>query len=324
MKYFYLAIILFFLAVFICISQVQALTVSPPRIEVFAKAGQVFEGKFLLSNEQLETKTFYSSFENFEATGEEGTPTFTLGTEGLATWIEAPGQVILKPGEQKKISYKIRVPANAEDGGYFAAIFWGTSPPQPYAGSQVTVGAKLGILVLLRVGENVKEGGGLLEFSTKDNKRFFTTLPISFTYRFSNDGGDRIKPEGEIKVKNTIGLTAASLPANPTDGNILPGSIRKFTTIWQSKSEAGSNKGFFKIAKKQWGDFTFGIYKAKLSLEYGRKQIETVKDSYFFFVFPWQLLSLVLVVVLAAGFILKTGLKKYNQWIISKVQGQKK
>jgi len=326
MKYFLFTLILF-LGLSLLAGPVQALTVSPPRIEVFTDAGKIYEGKFLLLNEQLEEKTFYSTFENFESKGEEGTPSFTIATEGLATWIEAPSQITLKGGEQKEIKYKIRVPNNTENGGYFAAIFWGTSPPQQQGGTQVSVGAKVGILILLRVGENISEGGGLLEFSTKDNKRFFTSLPISFIYRFKNQGGDRLKPIGELKIKNSIGLTAAELLANPSEGNILPGSIRKFTVDWEPKIEDQELKenaeGFFQIAKKQWQDFTFGIYKAKLSLEYGRKVKETAQDSYYFFVFPWQLLSLLVIVIVVAGYILRKGLKKYNQWIINKVRGLK-
>lgn len=328
MKYFLFATTIFLGITLIFIGSVQALTVSPPRIEIFADAGENFKGKFLLMNEQLEEKTFYTSFENFEANGEQGSPSFVPGQDGLASWIKAVPEVVLMSGEQKEISYEINIPKNTPNGGYFAAIFLSTNPPQQDGNFQVVVGAKIGILVLLRVGENITEGGGLLEFGTKDFKRFFTTLPISFDYRFSNEGGDRLKPEGEIVIKNSIGLTAATLSANPTEGNILPGSIRKFTVNWEPKIKGETNKnepkGFFQIAKKQAADFTFGIYKAKLNLEYGRKEIDIIKDSFYFFVFPWQLLSFLIVSIVILGLILKIGIKKYNRWIISKVKGDKK
>lgn len=331
-KYLYFSILVIIGVILVMINQVNALTVSPPRIEIFANAGETFKGEFLLFNEQLETKTFYSSSENFEASGDEGAPSFVSGNEGLASWIETEPEMILEPGEQIMVPYTINIPENTPDGGYFAAIFWSTAAPQALEGGQVSVGAKIGILVLLRVGENIEEGGGLLDFSTANDKRLFNSLPITFIYHFQNNGGDRIKPTGELKIKNIIGLTKTTLSANPSDGNILPGSTRKFTINWETKynkDEEQSNQadpekqGYFYTVKKQWKDKAIGFYKAKLSLKYGRQDIETVENSYFIFVFPWQLLSFLTIIILLVYFIFKKGIKKYNQWIIKKAQSLK-
>ena len=46
--------------------------------------------------------------------------------------------------------------------------------------------------ILLSVKGNVLEAGGLLDFKLKDNKIFYNSLPVSFIYRFKNDGDDRI------------------------------------------------------------------------------------------------------------------------------------
>jgi len=326
-----------FIFVTICIiggmflfQQVLALTVSPVKFEISGSPGQRLLGELELFNEQEETRTFYSSFENFEARGETGAPYFLPGKEGLATWIEAPAQVTLEPGERKTVPFSIQVPQNADPGGHFAAIFWGTTPPQAKEGGQVTVGAKTGILVLLTVSGEIKGGGGLLEFSTKNKQKIFNSLPITFIYRFQNNSADRIKPEGEIEIKNIFSRTLATLPANKTEGNVLPGSIRKFEVSWITQKDVVKGEteipkeaktGFFGAVKKQWKDFHFGRYSALLNLKYGTKN-EEAKANYGFYIIPWQLLSVIIVILVVIGFLGFKGIKKYNQWIIAKAKGR--
>lgn len=315
---------LFVLAAF-CISTVAsgmlflpqsalALTVSPARIELVGDPGKTIEGEFILVNEQNEAKTFYSSFENFEAKGESGSPSFVAGTEGMATWIGAPAEVTLGPGEQRTIPFIVKIPANAEPGGHFSAVFWGTSPPQ-VGGGQVSVGAKIGILMLLRVSGDIKEEGGILEFTTANKSRFFTTLPVSLTYRFQNSGGDRINPIGKLVVKNTIGMKIDELSANPSEGNVLPHSIRKYDLIWGDPTDAP--KGFFDAVKKQWSQFAIGRYTASINLAYGTEG-KTATASYSFFVFPWQLILVIIAVIFIVLPAISKVVRSYNAWIIRK------
>jgi hypothetical protein len=328
-----LVIACFILAIlFILPNRVGALTVSPPRWEISGERGQTINGELELFNEEKEAKTFYSSFAAFEAAGETGAPRFFPAAEGLATWIKVPTQITLDPQERKVIPFSIQIPQNADPGGHFAAIFWGTSPPKTQEGGQVTIGAKTGILVLLTIpGGEVKAGGGLLEFRTVGKQKTFTFLPITFIYRFQNVSTDRIKPEGEIKIKNILGMTSVTLPANKKEGNVLPNSIRKFEVIWETLNNAKVEEtlnnakkiGFFEAVKKEWSDFHFGPYKANLRLQYGAKN-EEAKASFLFFIIPWQLLIIIIIVLI---FVLITGwfgIKKYNRWIIAKALKGKK
>jgi len=322
-----LVIACFILAIFFILpGKVGALTVSPPRWEISGERGQTINGELELFNEEKEAKTFYSSFEAFEAAGETGAPRFFPATEGLATWIKAPAQITLDPQERKVVPFSIQIPQNADPGGHFAAIFWGTSPSQTQEGGQVTIGAKVGVLVLLTVlGGEVKAGGGLLEFSTTDRQKTFTYLPITFFYRFQNVDTNRIKPDGEIKIKNIFGMTSVTLPANKREGNVLPNSIRKFEVIWEGKKsevpqmavEKEEKVGFLETVKKEWSEFHLGPYKANLRLQYGAKN-EEVKASFLFFIIPWQLLIIILIVLILVLIVGGIGIKKYNRWIITK------
>ena len=320
-----LALVLFLVILAFPPFKATALTVSPVRLEVSGLPGQILLSELILLNEEREARTFYSSLENFEARGETGRPYFTPGTEGLATWIKVPKEITLEPGETKTIPFSIGIPQNTEPGGYFAAIFWGSMPPEIKEGGQIMVGTKTGILVLLSIPGEIKGEAGILEFSTKDKEKFFSSLPISFIYRFQNTSQDRIKPEGEIEIKNIFGKISAVLPANKVEGNVLPRSIRKFEVIWADKikdtnieeTQGDTKTGFFGAVKKQWSDFHFGRYVANLNLIYGVKN-ETAQASFSFFIIPWQLLIVIIILLVVILIVGRLGIKKYNKWIIAK------
>lgn len=306
-----------------------ALTVSPARVEITGDPGTTLQGEIELFNEQDGTRTFFTTFENFEPSGDSGAPHFIGAKDGLATWIRSENKVVLESGKRSVVPYSITIPQNAEPGGHFAAIFFGSQEPGATGGGQVSVGGKIGVLVLLRVSGEVEEGGGLLEFNTKEKQRFFSALPVTFTYRINNTGGDRVVPKGEIKIKNTLRLNSATLLANKNEGSVLPSSARKFEVLWgedlqsvNTTEEKTESPGFFEMAGKQWSDFHLGWYTAKLNLSWGVTN-QTANASYSFFVIPWQLLLIILIIVVILGFFGKIGLKRYNRFIIAQARQQK-
>lgn len=323
-----------------------ALTIAPIKLELKGDPGQVVEAKYELFNEQKADITFYSSFQNFEANDEGGSPTFVNTKEGLATWISTKSSLTLKAGQHADLPFKITIPKDAEPGGYFAAIFLGTTPPVADGQTSVSVGAKTGILILLTVSGDIKEGGGLSSFSTENDQRVFNALPINFTYRFQNSGGDRMKPSGDITIKNMAWLTTDIFDANESSGNILPRSTRRFVTKWNGAQElergetkderqeknnadlAKTKEGnafvrFWHTVGYQWKHFAMGVYTARLHLLYGSDS-RVAQDSYVFFVLPWQLMLVMLCSFTLLFFGLRFGVKRYNRWIIRTALSQKK
>jgi hypothetical protein len=298
---------------FIGVQHASALTISPVKVEVAGDPGQTLRGELELLNEQPETKTFFSSFENFEPSGDTGSPKFVGATDGLATWLGAQSSVVVATGETVKVPYTITIPADAEAGGYFAAIFWGEQDPTTEVAGEVSIGGKLGVLILLRVNGDIVEEAGITEFTTTNDGFFYNGIPINFSYKFSNDGGDRVVPLGDITITNIFGGETAAISANRTEGSVLPGSARRFSATWGESVTATTSQGFFATAKSQLSDFHFGFYKAELSLVYGATN-QTATDSIRIFIFPWQLLTLCLITLLLAIL----ALKRYNSWIISK------
>lgn len=306
------------------LNSANAITVSPVRVELSGDPGQEVSGFFKVINEESQAKTFYTTFQNFEAMGESGSPQFVAGQAGLATWINAPKEIAVGPGETKSVDFSVVVPTDAEPGGYFAAIFLSTTPPSANP-NQLSIGARIGTLLLFRVNGDIQEGASLLEFNTKDKKKLFSSLPIDFYYRFQNTGADRIMPKGDLTITNIFGHDTEILNANAVQGNILPRSIRRFEISWQKNDNQGNPKtsndamGFWGSAKYQWNNFAFGYYKANINLIYG-SQNEKVNAKTSIFVLPWQLLLIELVILALIVVILWFVIKRYNKFIIKRAR----
>lgn len=307
---------LFILVFFLPISA-SALTISPTKIEVAVDAGQTAIGEIEIFNEQSDTKTFYTTFENFEPRGETGAPYFTDSKDGLATWITSTQSFEIKPGEKIVVPYSIAVPEETPPGGYFAGIFFGTQPPASNGESEVSIGGKVGSLVLLRVNGDISEEGGLLDFKAGEKGRFLTTLPIAFSHRFNNNGGDRVVPKGQLTIKNSFFQTSAELAVNGSEGSVLPNSIRKFETVW-SDGELAPDASFFATAKYQLSHFHIGFYQAELNVTWGESNQSGIAKTWFI-IFPWQLLLVVGGVLI----VLSQGLRFYNRAIINRASSKR-
>jgi hypothetical protein len=316
----------FFLAPLLIPFSAQAITVSPPRLELEGDPGTTIESEFKVTNESSVSQNYYTQVENFEAKDESGNPQFVQTKEGLAIWTGVTSSVTVAPNEEKTIPFSIRIPRNAEPGGYFASIFVRTTPP-PTGSGEVSVGARLGTLVLLRVNGEIREGVDILEFGTKDKNHIFNSLPIEFYYRFQNRGADRVKPSGDVLIKDIFGLKAKVLSANPQEGSVLPQSIRRFSMAWITGGGGQEDAttevvphipgGFLSEARYQLSHFAVGMYTAKLDITFGQNN-NNAQSSFRFFVFPWQLLSIVIGGGIILIIVFRFLLKRYNRYIISK------
>ncbi|MDB5254929.1 MAG: exported protein of unknown function [Candidatus Nomurabacteria bacterium] len=297
----------------------HATTISPARIEVAGDPGTVLKGTVTLINDQANTQTFYASYENFSAQGDNGTPVFSAEKKGLDTWILAtPDQVTVPAGKSVEVPYTITIPSNAVPGGYFAALFWSTVPPVTLPTQQLSIGAKIGSLVLLRVNGDIAESGGATSFERSDHGFFYTELPVAMNYIFQNSGADRVMPKGAVTIRNTFFIKSTSINANASIGNVLPKSARQFSVAW-APTHNDQPAGFFQHVAYQWHNFAFGLYSAHLSLAYGMQGMQSTKTLWFF-ILPWQLLICVAMVLAALYAIGKLLIVRYNQYIIRSTQ----
>ncbi len=290
----------------------SALTISPPLMEFDARPGDSLVDVVKLYNETQEQLTLTASVQNFRAMGETGTPEFVEGAAGLASWIKVDETTVtLAPGERKSVLFTVNVPGDAEPGGHFAGILWGTGGAAAEGTSSVGLVAKTGTLVLVRVAGQVREMGRVVEFST--DKASYDYLPANFAIRFENTGNVHLKPAGMIEVKNMWGTKVASMMVNEDLANVLPDSIRKFDAKWQkTESLPGASEW-----QKERENFAWGKFTATVVMNYGvGGQTVTARTS--FWVFPWRVTLFYVVLIVLVLLILVQGIKSYNKWLLKK------
>lgn len=315
-------LLVFLFALLLPVSVAKALTVSPVRVEMSGDPGVSSVGSFKAINTQGTSKTYFTNVVTFDATDESGNPTFRLAKSDLASWINVVDAVTLGPYESKDISFSVSVPKDVEPGGYFAAIFLTEAPPQQQGGGNVALSSQLGTLVLFRVNGNIQEGADILEFDAKNHQHWFNSLPVTFYFRFQNSGQSWVKPMGDVVVENFFHKKTSILPANKVEGNVLPQSIRRFDSVWSGPDgEKAAPTGFWQLVVYQWRNFAFGPYTVHLNLAYGSsKTLQGVTAQTTVWVFPWQLSLVTLIAAMILFFIGRSGIRRYNRWIIRRSQ----
>jgi hypothetical protein len=291
----------------------QGLEISPPVIELSANPGQTVTTKIRVRNVTKGVLIAKGKADDFGAgTDESGQPKLLLDETGatrysLKYWVGGVPDLSLAPQELKTTTVTITVPQNAEPGGHFGVVRFTAVPPE-LEGTGVALSASVGSLILLKVSGAVTEKASVAEFATGTpgsanvafvKHSFFEHGPVGFLVRVKNEGSVHEKVQGTISIKNALGGKAQTVNVNEKGGNVLPSSIRRFE---QS------------LSQKQ----LFGLYTAKLSLSYagGQKLESSVK----FWVIPWKLILLVLVGLVVLAYLLKIGLRRYNEHIIAKAR----
>lgn len=275
----------------------QALEIAPPVVSLTADPGEVINTQISIRDVAPTSLIVTSQVNDFTSSDrEDGTPVL-LGVDepaepspySIIPWVDALPELQLAPREIEKLPVTIRVPKDAAPGGYYGVIRFTATPPE-LDQTGVSLSASLGALVFIRVNGDAKEGISIEEFYTEldDNKRtLFEGKPVNFVMRVKNTGNVHEQPVGKALIKDSFGNNIANLNINLEGRNVLPQTIRKFTTS---------------LDKEAIGDkFLFGRYTADLTVKYGVDG-QTVTASTAFWVIPWKLMILALIVILGLVF----------------------
>lgn len=217
--------------------------ISPVRVEYTIEKGKSEVVNLTLENPADVAVTARGVVNDFVASDkEDGEPRLILDETAEApknsfrTLAQPIGEVLLAPREKKEINVTLRVPEDANAGGYYGAIRF---IPVVGAADSGNVGltASVGTIVLVRVPGNLTERLDLLQLSAAQNsnaKSFITSGDVQVLTRLKNEGDIHLKPFGKVTVKNMFGTTVKEFEFNSVGdqpdnrANILPGSTRKF------------------------------------------------------------------------------------------------
>jgi hypothetical protein len=279
----------------------QAFVVAPSLLEMSLDKTTSKAGLIKVGNDENQTQEYFISIQKFVSKGEGGQQEFLppSETDGLPNWItfDRPS-VVLKPGEERNVPFRVTVPANAAPGGYYAVIFFSNIPPNADANDHLQARARTGVLLFVTVNGKAVERLSLKETSLVGGP-LLTRLPAKFVARIENSGTLHEIPMGEVTVRNIFGQTVAKLPLNATQSRILPNSVRAFSAVWQRQSPE-EGEGFWRELREEWRNFAFGRYTATFAFV-TRSEAPLPSTVLVFSVWPWHVLVLVALMLLGGG-----------------------
>lgn len=259
--------------------------VGPGKTEFILNPGESRTIEVMVSNLTGDERTFVMETEDFGASSDPAKAVELLGADrgpySLTDYISfAEKTFILKHGERARIPVTVRAPYDAEPGGLYGATVVSMYPlPKPVNGSQVTsqtpIVKRIGSLFYVRVAGPVKEDVSLIDFSTVGHKIWFDSAPVNFNILVENKGSVHAIPQGVITVTNMFDEVVETLEVDAWF--VMPNSTRLRDIV--SKRE-----------------FMLGRYEAVLNLDLSSSKEET--RSVIYWVIPWKLILLIILVVL--------------------------
>jgi hypothetical protein len=260
------------------------ISISPPVFELSANPGERIRNNIRVTNLSETPQEIFVDKRNFTALGEEGGVDLTEDdtSYSLSKWIGVNKERVTIPAKKAEtFQFTISVPANAEPGGHFGSLVFKTQAKElPEGQAGASVGQEVGALLLVKVAGDIHEQVGVASFGAQSG--LYDRGPVTFETRTENTGNVHLKPRGTITITNMFGGEVATLQLD--ERNVLPDAIRKVDTEWNDSS------------------LRFGRYTATLSLVYGSEGT-IVNSSTSFFIIPYKLISIILVVAGALAFI---------------------
>jgi hypothetical protein len=220
----------------------------------------------------------------------------------------------------------INLPKTAAFGYYYAALFVPTSSVSA-SGSDLTKFKGANAIFVLVDTKSAGEKRQLAIQSFTADKTVTDFLPVTFSVKIKNTGNIFVVPRGYVYVsRNASGSAIDALDINAAAGSILPGTSRTFNVAWSNgfpfyqvkrnngqivsdnngKPQMELNWNFNQVTRLR-----IGQYYGRLALVYndGTRDIEST-TALSFWVVPWLLIGVGLVIALFVGVGLWSSIRK--------------
>jgi hypothetical protein len=102
-----------------------------------------------------------------------------------------------------------------------------------------------------------------------------------------------------------LGSVVARVPANPRKSAALPDSIRRIDSVWAKTLDVPVDGGFWADAGNEWRNFALGRYTASTDVTFGSRQQALEPHVVHFWVWPWRLMLLFALAIIALVVIIK-------------------
>lgn len=261
----------------------RTMTIVPPSIAVTLDPGGISEGKLKVINDSDTPLTFNAVMRDFVVQDSNGTPS-VLPPDSVvdkrfsaSKWVAIyPSSFTVKPHEKQELNYYIQTPADARPGGHYAAVIYTPEGAEGPQGSGASVSTQVGTLFYIAINGLITEKAEVTKFFANPFQEYG---PVKILTQVRNLGDLHIKPNGSIMVSNLFGNKVAELKLG--ESNIFPGGITR-------DYENTFNKGFL-----------IGPYTAKFTGSYGKSGDLPLVASVTFWVFPWKITLVIILIIVA-------------------------
>ena len=273
----------------------NTLKIAPVRSDITINPGETKSVPVTVTNLTASPISVRPSANDFVAGDERGTPALILDdtkfapTHSLKRFMQPLKDTVIPAKKATTFNVIIKVPKDAQAGGYFGALRF--SPSSPDTGGEVNLSASVASLLLATVTGPVTEKLNMTNFEIQQNKKtgthFQSSNDLSALVRFENKGGLQIGPFGKLFVKQGDKVVyETDFNENTPREMILPDSARR----WD-------------IPLKNIG--SFGNYTVSAVFSYGSKN-ETITIEKSFWVIPQLVIfatigGVVLLILLIVG-----------------------
>lgn len=262
--------------------------ISPANLELSLSPGESTTQKMTIVNRLGRTATFSVSKEDFVGSDDPDKATVFLDDESAGitsakNWVlPETYSFTLNQGDRISLPLEIKAPDNAVAGSHYAAVFASVAGEESEAKDKVKLISRVGMLVLINIAGENRESGEITEFKT--DKKFYKNGPINFSTVFKNTGNIYERVKGEISIKNILGSEIGRVSLK--EWVVLSDSSRRQTGIWDRK-------------------WLLGKYTAHLETTYGLGGNLKDNKDVVFYVFPWHIALIILLVLIVLFYLFK-------------------
>lgn len=293
-----------------------SITTSPISLDLNIKPGTNTSATVQLMNNNPAPVAVAVQVETFSANGTNGEAALAVLPTGspIQGWVHfSQTTFTAQPGVWTPIKVTFNIPPSASLGYYFALLFKPVIPTVNAPHTTILKGSNAVLVLIDTKSANEQRIVQVASFGT--TKGLYEYLPVTFNVTVRNSGNIFLAPIGDIFISKSSNFTRpiSSLSVNAAAGNILPNSVRTFQINWtkgfpvyQPKTLDGQPVTKNGVIQQQlhWdftqlANFRFGEYYAHLALIYNNGTQDIPIDSVIsFWVIPWKLLTILLIIVL--------------------------
>lgn len=258
----------------------EGFAVEPAILRVSVERGGQFRSFFTLSNSGDGAITLDLLVADFVPEGGAGG---VKKMEGIpdkddpvraSGWFSVPdGPLVVPPHQKLRVPFSISVPSDANPGGRSVVLELETR--------EGSARERMNMLNFVTVPGDAKEQLTILSFA-RDAIMTADAHGV-FALELKNDGDTHLRPEGEVVVRNMLGVERGRYALNGllAPGTIIPKAKRSVEYNWAGSLSA----------------FDFGLWNARIELHYGEGDANSVGDRTFFLVLPWRALLLIIFIL---------------------------